>query len=64
MIEEKRVLDSHTQQVQIVMSAQINGAGRLFGGMLVEWIDVVAAVARPPALQPQRDHRFDRQPAI
>lgn len=26
------------------MSAQINGAGRLFGGVLVEWIDVVAAV--------------------
>ena len=41
---EKTVADSRTCQVQIVMSPQINGAGRLFGGQLMEWIDVVAAV--------------------
>ena len=40
----KRVLDSRTEQVQIVMSGDINGHGRLFGGRLVEWIDIVAAV--------------------
>lgn len=34
-----------TQHVQIVMSSHVNGAGRLFGGQLMEWIDVVAAVA-------------------
>ena len=41
---EKRVSDSMTEQIQILMPAHINGAGRLFGGQLVEWIDVVAAV--------------------
>ena len=29
---------------QIVLNGHINGYGRLFGGQLVEWIDVVAAV--------------------
>ena len=38
------VSDSRTTQVQIVMSEHINGAGRLFGGKLMEWIDVVAGV--------------------
>ena len=42
--EKKRVSDSQTEQIQIIMSGDINGAGRLFGGRLVEWIDVVAAV--------------------
>ena len=40
----KRVSESQTEQIQIVMSGDINGYGRLFGGRLVEWIDVVAAV--------------------
>ncbi len=34
-----------TKHVQIVMSAHVNGARRLFGGQLMEWIDVTAAVA-------------------
>ena len=34
---------SQAEQINIVMSGHINGAGRLFGGILVEWIDVVAA---------------------
>jgi acyl-CoA hydrolase len=43
----KKVSDSKTVQVQIVMPAHINGYGRLFGGKLVEWIDIVAGgVAR------------------
>ncbi len=33
-----------TTHVQIVMVAHVNGAHRLFGGQLMEWIDVVAAV--------------------
>lgn len=41
----KSVRASQTEQINIVMSGHINGAGRLFGGVLVEWIDVVAAVA-------------------
>jgi len=43
-MEPKHVSDSLTEQVQILMPAHINGADRLFGGQLVEWIDVVAAV--------------------
>ncbi len=44
MEKEKRVADSYTTQVQIIMERDINGASRLFGGQLLEWIDVVAAV--------------------
>lgn len=40
----KRVKDSMTSQVQIIMPQHINGYHRLFGGQLVEWIDVVAGV--------------------
>ena len=40
----KRVADSRTEQVHIVMPASINGQGRLFGGSLMQWIDVVAGV--------------------
>ena len=35
---------SRTVQTQIVLNEHINGAGRLFGGRLMEWIDVVAGV--------------------
>lgn len=35
---------SYTEQIQIIMPGDINGANRLFGGKLMEWIDVVAAV--------------------
>ncbi|MCL1849081.1 MAG: acyl-CoA thioesterase [Clostridiales bacterium] len=41
---EKRVSDSRTEQVQIVLQGDANGQGRLFGGRLAEWIDIVAAV--------------------
>ena len=40
----KRVSESRTEQIQIIMPEHINGFDRLFGGQLVEWIDVVAAV--------------------
>jgi len=40
----KHVSDSQVEQIQIVLSSHINGAGRLFGGQLVEWIDIVAGV--------------------
>ena len=41
---EKRVKDSYSEQVQILTQANINGYHRLFGGQLMEWIDIVAAV--------------------
>jgi acyl-CoA hydrolase len=40
----KRVSDSQTEHVEILMPGHINGYKRLFGGKLMEWIDVVAAV--------------------
>lgn len=44
MDKEKLVIDSQTEHTQIVMTSHINGANRLFGGRLIEWIDVVAGV--------------------
>ncbi len=41
----RRARDSYTEQVQIIMPQHVNGAQRLFGGQLMAWIDVVAAVA-------------------
>lgn len=43
-MEGKHVSDSHTEQVQILMPEHINGYKRLFGGKLMEWVDIVAAV--------------------
>lgn len=40
----KTVAQSLTTHVQILMPCDLNGYGRLFGGRLMEWIDVVAAV--------------------
>lgn len=36
--------ESYTEQVQIVSLADLNGYSRLFGGKLMKWIDIVAAV--------------------
>ncbi len=44
MEKSKKISESLTEQVQIIMPEQINGFNRLFGGKLVEWMDVVAAV--------------------
>ena len=41
----KTVAQSRTEQIQILMPEHMNGHQRLFGGKLMEWIDVVAAVA-------------------
>ena len=40
----KRVSDSYTEQVQILTLGSLNGYNRLFGGQLMEWIDIVAGV--------------------
>ncbi len=40
----KHVEDSKTEQVQILSQGSLNGYKRLFGGKLMEWIDIVAAV--------------------
>lgn len=43
-LQPKRVQDSLTEQVQIVLYQHINGYNRLFGGQLIAWMDVLAAV--------------------
>jgi acyl-CoA hydrolase len=44
MEKVKNIDNSRTNQIHIVFAEDINGMGRLFGGKLVEWMDVVAAV--------------------
>lgn len=43
-MQGKTIRQSRTEQVQILTPATLNGYKRLFGGRLMEWIDVVAAV--------------------
>ena len=46
-LEERTVAFSRTENTFLVMPEHINGYGRLFGGVLMRWIDEVAAtVAR------------------
>lgn len=40
----KRVADSETEQVQFIMPSNLNAAGRVFGGQLAAWIDIVAGM--------------------
>ncbi len=44
MRDTKKAEESYTEQVQILTQEHMNGYGRLFGGTLMSWIDVVAAV--------------------
>ncbi|MDF2872725.1 MAG: thioesterase superfamily protein [Anaerocolumna sp.] len=44
MKDEKTVAESLTEQVHLLMPGHINGSGRLFGGQLLEWIDIVGGV--------------------
>lgn len=41
---KKSPSDSYTEQVQLLTKADMNGYNRLFGGFLMEWIDIVAGV--------------------
>lgn len=43
-MKAKRVADSLTEQVHIVMPTHISGTNRLFGGQLLAWIDEVSAI--------------------
>lgn len=40
----KKPSESYTEQVQVLTPANLNGYHRLFGGQLLAWIDIVAAV--------------------
>ena len=41
---DKKVSESKCESVYLVLSQHINGSGRLFGGILLQWIDTVGAV--------------------
>lgn len=41
---KKSVQESETVQIQLILPEHLNPAGRLFGGKLLAWIDIVAAV--------------------
>lgn len=43
-ITYKRVDDSRTETAHLIRPNHLNGADRLFGGTLMQWIDEVAAV--------------------
>lgn len=45
MDEGRRIGDSKVESVHLVRMTHLNGAGRLFGGILMQWIDEVAALA-------------------
>ena len=36
---------SRAEHTQILLAEHLNGSGRLFGGRLMEWIDITAGVA-------------------
>lgn len=42
---KRRVKDSYTEQAQILTQCALNGSSRLFGGQMMEWIDITAAIA-------------------
>lgn len=43
-LKPKRVADSFTEQVQLIFDNHLNGQGRVFGGQLAAWIDIVAGI--------------------
>ena len=43
-IEAKTVDDSRVETVHLVRPTYLNGANRLFGGILMQWIDEVAGI--------------------
>ncbi len=40
----KRVSESETEQIQMIFDNHLNGQGRVFGGQLAAWIDIVAGI--------------------
>lgn len=43
-VAAKRVADSEVEQFQTIMPNHLNGAGRVFGGQLAAWIDIVGGI--------------------
>ena len=49
-IEPKRISDSMVETVHIVRPNHLNGANRLFGGTLIQWLDEVAGIVASDTL--------------
>lgn len=59
MIEERTVQDSMVETVHLLRPNHMNAAGRLFGGMLMQWLDEVAGlVAKSTPDQISLPHRL------
>ena len=43
-LKAKKISDSHVEQTYVLMTRHLNGAGRLFGGQLISWIDEIAGI--------------------
>lgn len=43
-VKERRILDSKVETVHTVRPNHLNAAGRLFGGILMQWLDDVAGL--------------------
>lgn len=44
-MREKRVCETRVETVHLVRPGHLNDAGRLFGGVLMQWMDEIAALA-------------------
>lgn len=44
MTESRKVSESQVETVHMIRPNHMNGAGRLFGGMLMQWLDEVAGM--------------------
>lgn len=57
----KKASESCVEQVYQIRPEHLNGAGRLFGGRLMEWIDEVAGQAEWEAGQKRKQLRIQRK---
>ena len=46
MRKMKHMEDSRTENTYLIMNKHINGYGRLFGGVLMQWIDEMAGIVQ------------------
>ena len=44
MQEKRKVADSRVETMHLIRPNHLNSAGRLFGGILMQWIDEVAGL--------------------
>ena len=60
MEEGRKAADSIVETVHIVRPNHLNNSGRLFGGILMQWIDEVGGAGGKKTLPEKRDDRVGR----